>query len=57
MMRLTEAEQKFLLQQPDVANTLARFNKAQAMQSADAAARMEYLRRVRAFETMERRRG
>lgn len=56
-MKLTDAEVAFLLRQPDVANTLARFNKAQALQSADGAARMEYLKRVRAFETMERRRG
>jgi hypothetical protein len=53
-MKLTDAEIAFLLKQPDVANTLARFNKAQAMQSADADTRMVHLQRVRTFERMER---
>jgi hypothetical protein len=53
-MKLTDAEQAYLLKQPDVVNTLARFNKAQAMQSADADTRMTLLQRVRAFERMER---
>lgn len=53
-MTLTDAEIAFLLKQPDVANTLARFNKAQAMQSADPATRMTHLQRVRTFERMER---
>jgi hypothetical protein len=54
-IKLTDAEVAFLLKQPDVANTLARFNKAQAMQSADADTRMTKLARVRMFERMERR--
>ena len=54
-IKLTDAEVAFLLKQPDVANTLARFNKAQAMQSADADTRMTQLARVRMFERMERR--
>jgi hypothetical protein len=53
---LTDAEIAFLLKQPDVANTLARFNKAQAMQSACLSARMDYLDRVRTFEKIEQRR-
>lgn len=53
-MKLTDAEVAFLLKQPDVANTLARFNKAQAMQSADADTRMNHLQRVRQFERMDR---
>lgn len=53
-MNLTPAEIAFLLKQPDVANTLARFNKAQAMQSADTATRIRHLNRVRMFERMER---
>lgn len=56
-MKLTDAEIAYLLQQPGVASALERFNRAQALQSADQTARMEYLKRVRAFETMERRRG
>jgi hypothetical protein len=54
-MQLTEAEQKFLLEQPDVAATLARFNRAKAMQEASEPLRMELVKRTRTFEQMSRR--
>lgn len=56
-MQLTEAEQKFLMEQPDVAATLARFNRAKAMQEASEPARMELVRRTREFEKLSRRHG
>ena len=53
-MKLTDAEVAYLLKLPDVVNRLARFNRAQAIQSADAGTRMDLLARVRTFERMER---
>lgn len=55
-MTLTDAEVAFLLMQPDVANVLAKFNRAAAYQAADANRRMECVNRARAFEKMDTRR-
>ena len=52
--KLTEAEIAFLLKQPDVAVTLARFNKSQAYQTADTKSSMAYAQRCRMFERMAR---
>lgn len=54
IVTLTQAEMDHLLRQPDVAVTLALFNRAQSYQSADEARRMEYVKRVRLFEKLSR---
>lgn len=51
---LTEAEIAYLLKQPDVAVTLARFNKAQMYQTADHQARIDLMKRFRMFEAIGR---
>jgi hypothetical protein len=56
-IQLTPEEVAHLLMQPDVAVTLALFNRAQAYQSASDERRMQYLKRVRDFEKISRRRG
>lgn len=55
-MKLTDAEVAFLLMQPDVANVLAKFNRAAAYQCADHTRRLECVERARAFERMDSRR-
>lgn len=51
---LTEAEIAHLLKQPDVAVTLARFNKAQMYQTADHQSRIDLMKRYRMFDAISR---
>jgi len=53
-MQLTQAEVDYLLKQPDVANTLARYNRAQAYQTTADDARIALVKRSREFERIER---
>lgn len=53
-VELTEAETAFLLRQPDVAITLARFNRAQCHQTASETVRMQLFKRTKMFEKMAR---
>lgn len=52
MFNITPDEETYLLKQPEVAAALAKFNRAQAMQTADHAKRMQLLDRFRAFEAL-----
>lgn len=52
MLNLTPDEETYLLRQPEVAELLAKFNKASAMREVSHDKRMVFLERFRSFDAM-----